>query len=134
MVADEVRKLAERTGRATSEIAQVITTIQEDADRAVGDMRSVVTRFGSIADTTREAGASIVEIRSGSDRVMGVTRDISTALQEQSSASENIARQVEIIAAMSESNSTAINGLNVTAGTMDALARTMHGQLAKFVV
>jgi methyl-accepting chemotaxis protein len=134
VVADEVRKLAERTSKATTEIAQVIGAIQSGADLAVKDMRGVVTQFSDIADTTRQAGASIQEIHTGSQNVMGVTQDISSALREQSAASESIAKQIEVIASMSESNSAAMTDVNDAAGTMNQLAQTMQSQLGKFVI
>ncbi len=134
VVADEVRKLAERTGRATAEIAEVISTIQSEADHAVGNMRGVVAQFGSVADTTREAGTSIVEIQSGSGQVMVATQDIASGLQEQSTASDSIARQIEVIASMSESNAAAMNNVNAAAGAMNGLARTMNTQLGRFAV
>jgi methyl-accepting chemotaxis protein len=134
VVADEVRKLAERTGKATTEIAEVISAIQGDAEVAVKDMHGVVSRFGDIAGTTSQAGDAITQIRAGSEEVMTVTQDISSALREQSAASDSIARQVEVIASMSESSSSAMQGVSGAAGTMDQLAQRMQTQLGRFVV
>jgi methyl-accepting chemotaxis protein len=97
-------------------------------------MRGVVSQFNDIADTTRQAGNSISEIQGGSESVMGVTQDISSALREQSSASDSIARQVEVIASMSESNTAAMNEVKGAAGSMNGLAQSMQTQLGKFVI
>ena len=40
MVADEVRKLAERTGKATKEITDMIKKIQDDTKKSVTSMET----------------------------------------------------------------------------------------------
>ena len=134
VVADEVRKLAERTSGATSEIAQVIATVQQEAEMAVGSVGGVVAKFDGIASSTREAGRAIIEMRSGSESVMNMTKDISTALEEQKAASENIAQKIEVIASMSETNAEAMNKVSLASQQMDKLSQTMHRDLARFVV
>jgi methyl-accepting chemotaxis protein len=108
VVADEVRKLAERTTSATQEIATVIGAIQGETRGAVDDMHRVVGQVTANADEARLAGETIVRIREGSQQVVEVSREIATALKEQSAASDEIARQIEKIATMSEENTTAM--------------------------
>jgi len=134
VVADEVRKLAERTSGATNEIAQVISTVQLEADKAVSSVGGVVAKFNDIASSTRAAGQAILEIRSGSEQVVNMTLDISNALGEQKTASESIAQKIEVIASMSESNSVAMNSVNSASQRMDGLSQTMHQDLSRFVV
>jgi methyl-accepting chemotaxis protein len=93
VVADEVRKLAERTTKSTTEIAAVIAAIQGETRNAVSDMHQVVSQVSNNAEGARLAGESIAQIRESSTRVVDVSSDIATALKEQSSANELIAKQ-----------------------------------------
>ena len=134
VVADEVRKLAERTTGATSEIAGVIGAIQSDTERAVHDMALVVDQASSNAEIARAAGNAIIDIQNGSSDVLKVTTDIASALSEQSSANDLIAQQVEVIATMSEKNSSALSTVRNASEEMKALAAGMHATVARFQV
>ena len=134
VVADEVRKLAERTGGATTEIAEVITAIQADTQKAVSDMAKVVALANANAEVAREAGVAIVGIQNGSDEVLNATTDIATALSEQSAANDLIAQQVEVIATMSEKNTAALSGVRQASEEMKQLSDEMHATVDRFKV
>ena len=134
VVADEVRKLAERTSGATAEIAGVIGAIQSDTERAVQNMASVVEQANNNAEIARQAGAAIIDIQNGSREVLKATTEIASALNEQSSANDLIAQQVEIIATMSEKNSSALSGVKKASEEMQHLATQMHATVERFKV
>ena len=132
VVADEVRKLAERTTISTKEIAGVISAIQSETRHAVDDMHRVVEQVTANADNVRKAGASIVQIREGSVRVVEVSSDIATALKEQSTASDVIAKQVEVISSMSEENTSAMGEAKEASRDMKRLSAEMHEMVNRF--
>ena len=134
VVADEVRKLAERTAGATTEIANVIGAIQSDTGRTVDEMTQVMNLARANAEVAREAGDSIVGIQNGSAEVMRATTDIASALSEQSAANDLIARQVEVIASMSEKNTTALGSVKQASNEMKDLAEEMHATVDRFKV
>ncbi|WP_301100768.1 methyl-accepting chemotaxis protein [Propionivibrio sp.] len=134
VVADEVRKLAERTSSSTKEIAGVISAIQSETRNAVTDMRQIVSQVTANADSARQAGEAIALIRKGSQRVVDVSSDIATALQEQTSASELIAKQVEVISSMSEENTSAMGAAKDAAAEMKRLSTQMHEMVERFRV
>jgi methyl-accepting chemotaxis protein len=134
VVADEVRKLAERTTAATAEIGDVIGAIQGETRQAVDDMHRMVDQVTANAAGARAAGESIVEIRQGSLRVVDVSADIATALKEQSAASDLIAKQVEVIASMSEENAVAMGEARDASEEMKRLSTEMHGMVVRFSV
>jgi aerotaxis receptor len=105
VVADEVRKLAERTANSTEEIAAMITNIQNGASQAVTRMESGVSRVTEGVQLAHQAGNSITAIRESANRVVFAVDDISAALNEQSSAAQTIAQNIERIAHMSDENS-----------------------------
>jgi methyl-accepting chemotaxis protein len=98
VVADEVRKLAERTGKATKEIADMIKEIQSDTEKSMSAMETGKTRVEGGVIIAEDASLSldkIVEISSfGTDMV----RRIATAAEEQSTASEQVSQSMESIA------------------------------------
>ncbi|TAK36166.1 MAG: methyl-accepting chemotaxis protein [Chloroflexota bacterium] len=97
VVADEVRKLAERTTKATKEIATMITNIQRETQLAVQAMEGgrVLTAEG--VDRANRAETALSQIVQVADRVGGMVTLIATAAEQQSSASEEINASVENI-------------------------------------
>ena len=134
VVADEVRMLAERTTISTKEIAGVISAIQTETHNAVDDMHRVVDQVTNNAKSARKAGDSIVQIREGSVRVVEVSSDIATALKEQSTASDLIAKQVEVISSMSEENTSAMAEAKEASTEMKRLSAEMHEMVDRFRV
>jgi methyl-accepting chemotaxis protein len=134
VVADEVRKLAERTTSSTQEISGMIGAIQNGTAGAVTSMQAGVARVAEGVTLSRRAGESIGRIKEGANRVQADVSDISNALREQSSASNDIARNVERIAQMSEENSAAVRGTAETARELERLASELQNEVRRFRV
>jgi methyl-accepting chemotaxis protein len=134
VVADEVRKLAERTTKATEEITHMIGTIQHSAQAAVSTMSSAVNQVGGGVALANQAGSAIIQIKEGAEQVVGVVNDISSALAEQSSASNDIAAQVEKVAQMTEENSAAAAETASAANNLQELANTMQIAVNRFKI
>ncbi len=101
VVADEVRKLAERTGKATGEITEMIKGIQNDSERAVESMEQAGKLVEDGKTKADRAGSSLNEINTMSAKVMDMIVQIATASDEQSAAAEQISRNMEEIASVS---------------------------------
>ncbi|MBK7258281.1 MAG: methyl-accepting chemotaxis protein [Ignavibacteriae bacterium] len=97
VVADEVRKLAERTTKATKEIAGMIKKIQADTTGAVASMEEGTHEVERGIDLADRAGESLKEIVGVSQKVTDMVAQIAAASEEQSSASEEISKNVEAI-------------------------------------
>ncbi|MFA9438896.1 methyl-accepting chemotaxis protein [Uliginosibacterium sp. sgz301328] len=132
VVADEVRKLAERTARATQEIGGMVAAIQSGTNRAVSAMQDGVTRVREGVQLTNQAGESMMRIRDESGRVVQSVSDISLALREQTSASTEIARNVEHIARMADENNAAVAETAQTANRLESLAHQLTTEVARF--
>jgi len=132
VVADEVRKLAERTTASTQEIAVTIHKIQDGTRNAVHSMVAGVDQVRSGMALAQQAGASIVEIESGAQRVAGVVNDITNSLREQNAASNEIARNVELIATMVESNNAAAGDAAAAAQRLEELADGLARSVGSF--
>ena len=134
VVADEVRKLAERTTKATEEITQMIGTIQHSAQAAVSTMEMAVDQVSGGVALANQAGSAIVQIKDGAEQVVGVVNDISSALAEQNSASNDIASQVEKVAQMTEENSAAAAETASAANNLQELANNMQAAVNHFKI
>ena len=132
VVADEVRKLAERTSNSTKEIALTVGKIQQGTQAAVHSMVSGVDQVQLGTRMAEQAGQSIGEIQSGSARVVAAVNDISSALKEQSAASNEIARSIEQIAQMVNANNVASENVAAAAIAMGSLADDLSASVRFF--
>ncbi len=132
VVADEVRKLAERTTLSTQEIAAMIQSVQTGTDDAVAGMAHGSTLVGEGVQMVSATGVSMERIQDGVGKVLAAIDDISTALREQSSASQLIARNVESIAEMTEETSTVIKDVSISADQLEQLAAQLKATVGEF--
>ena len=99
-----MRKLAERSGKATKEIANLINTIQQLTSRAVGAMElgtQEVETGSSLADGAGEALNQILEtIRQANQQIMS----ISEATKEISAGSDEVVKAIDNVAAKAPLN------------------------------
>jgi methyl-accepting chemotaxis protein len=94
VVADEVRKLAERTTKATKEIATMIKQIQMDTEGAVASMKEGTTEVEKGKELADKAGQSLSEIINGSQMVVDMVAQVAAASEEQSATAEQISKNI----------------------------------------
>ena len=120
VVAEEVRKLAERSAAAAREIAALI----QDSDQAMTEGRA----------TVQEAVGALGRIKVLIGQVTAKTLEIEAATVEQSQASADVARQVELGAGQAAANADASSRLSTTeaatAAASSRLIRTSEGLVA----
>jgi methyl-accepting chemotaxis protein len=97
VVADEVRKLAERTTKATKEIAEMIQSVQAETRGAVDKMQAGTQQVEKGVEVTAKAGASLKQIIGQAEHVGEMVTHIATASTEQSSATEQVNANMEQI-------------------------------------
>ena len=95
VVADEVRKLAERSAKATGEIATLIKGIQKETEAAVSSTREGSVAIEEGAQLARTAGESLSTIVGSVDRVSVQMTQIAQAADEQSRAAAQITEAVD---------------------------------------
>lgn len=134
VVADEVRELAERTTGATSEIAEMIARVQDEADEAIDAIEEGARHVEEgieMADKTGEALGMILDsTREIDDRVT----QIASANEEQSATSEEISRNVESISTVAEQTSQGVTEISRSTDELDELARRLNTLLEQFRV
>ena len=134
VVADEVRKLAERTAKATTEIASVIGTVQVETRAAVQEMEEALPLVQESVGLTKKATVSLDAIRSESTDSLTHVQEVAHATREQATASNDIARNVEQIATMADEVNAAMANTAEHAKEMDSIAQALREKVSFFKV
>jgi methyl-accepting chemotaxis protein len=132
VVADEVRKLAERTTQATIEINLMVRGIQADTRTSMAVMENSRIKVSEGVALANQATNSLSAIDAGAKRTAQSIGEIASATHEQHGASQNIARNVERISTMAESNSRSITNLSGAVHNLKDLARHFELTVAQF--
>ncbi len=134
VVADEVRKLAERTAASTQEIANMVSSVQADADKVVRRIGEVSGQVGAGVALATEAGEVLRVISEQSERTAEAMKEIAAATREQSSASQSVAQGVERIAGMAEQNADITRRADGQTHGLEVLAGQLQDNVGRFVV
>ncbi len=134
VVADEVRKLAERTTQSTLEISETVGRIQSESREAVESMNSGVLQVEAGVKSASEAGDSLQSIRDGARKVEESVVGIADALREQSTASMDIAHNVERVAQQADQNHHKAHDASLAACEMTAMAQQLRQSVSRFKI
>ncbi|MEN6079418.1 methyl-accepting chemotaxis protein [Chromobacterium piscinae] len=134
VVADEVRKLSERTAKATEQTADMIAEIQASSDLSRRNMSDTVAKVKTGLELAEQGGELIQQIRGSASQVVQVVNDISHALQEQGTASQDIARHVEQIAQVASGNAVAATQASESIQRIDEVTGNLRLSVAQFQV
>lgn len=132
VVADEVRKLAESTGEATLRIGGIIDSTKRQIDTAIDNMSNSQAQVEAGVVLTEQARDSLVKIRTETRHTVEMVKEISAATKEQSTASNEIARNVETIAQKTEENSIVIERLACSATQLEQMSSNLQNMANRF--
>lgn len=132
VVADEVRKLAERTTKATGEISQRISMVQEGSRQTADSMESSLSNVSDSVAYMKKAQAALDEIvnsiRSSADEVS----QIAAAVEEQSTTSDEITRNIGDISVSARATETSTEKLLGIFETLNRHSQSLSGMAAGF--
>ncbi|MGE5314492.1 MAG: methyl-accepting chemotaxis protein [Acidobacteriota bacterium] len=134
VVADEVRKLAERTTKATKEIAGMIKQIQKDTAGAVQSMQQgtkEVERGKALAEKSGESLRLIIE---GAEKVVDVIASVAAASEQQSASAEHISKNIEAITNVTQESAGGTQQIARAAEDLNRLTQNLQGMLGQFVL
>ncbi len=134
VVADEVRKLAERTAKATEEIAEMIKKIQKETAVSVRSMQNGKRKAEEGIQLAEKAKASLENIVRASERCLDMVQMIATATDEQSAAIDQVTTNMENIAIVSRSSQAAVEQMNQATEELARMASELRTLVSWFKV
>lgn len=124
VVADEVRKLAERTGKATKDIASVLKAIQDETLGARRSMEEAADVVRHELLSTEALASAFNNISSETENVTSLINQIAVASEEQSSTMIEVSKNIEGMHIVSEQ--TAIGVQHIAEATSQLNDLTAH--------
>ena len=118
VVADEVRKLAERSSRATKEIAALIAEVQTGTKAAVLAMKAGAAEVETGAELAEQAAGALKEIRDAADARNVVLEGMLAAVVEIRTLSADVVRATESIAEIATQTNAAAAQMGAAADTV----------------
>ncbi len=134
VVADEVRKLAEKTSRATSDIASMINAIQGEVQKAVNSMNEGAKRVEIGVEYSSNAGKALKDIVRSVDNLQSMVQQIASATEEMSSVAEQISSDIETIAIVSKETSTGSDQIAESSSDLARLATKLSDLVRQFKI
>lgn len=132
VVADEVRKLAERTTKATGEIASMVESIQSETKSAVEAMELSGGQVQAGVERTGASRASLQTIIQMSEEVGNMIMQIATAAGEQSKATDDITSSISQIAGLTQQSSSAAEETARACTDLSSLALDLQELVGQF--
>ena len=132
VVADEVRKLAERTTKATSEIETIITTLQQESEKASNEMKAsgeAVIKGVEIIEETSKAFGAVVE---GVDTAVTNTNSVVMSVSEQNLLIQDVDDKTQIIASGVEESNSAVSEVTSTVSHLQERAEQLKNIVKQF--
>ena len=134
VVADEVRKLAERTTRATTEIAEMTQTIHDETQKAVAGMRSGAQQVADGVQLVNATEETLRQINTEMGKTTEMVGEITHASYEQQSAMTELAQNVERVSNMTEQNVAVIEQTSATVTYLDGVVMRMRKAVTQYRV
>jgi methyl-accepting chemotaxis protein len=132
VVADEVRALAERTTRATREIAEMIKAIQDETRVAVLAMEDGVAEVGKGTETSRKSAEALeIVLRQIGDVALQINQ-IATAAEEQTATTGEITTNIHQITEVVHSTAKGAGETASAASQLSANAQELQDLVRTF--
>jgi methyl-accepting chemotaxis protein len=118
VVADEVRKLAERSSRATKEIAELISQVQSGTSQAVAAMARGAAEVETGAKLAERSGASLDEIASAVTETKAAVARITEAVARMNASSSDVVHSMEAVATIAYETNEAASQMGSSAAVV----------------
>ncbi|MDQ0203344.1 methyl-accepting chemotaxis protein [Pectinatus haikarae] len=148
VVAEEVRKLAEQSQMAASEIAELISSIQNETQNAVTVMQTGVDQVKEGSSVVDNAGNTfgdivgmveqIAERSESMEQIVGSlakgTEDIAATVEKIDSMSRSVSAEAETVSAATEEQTASMNEIADASRTLAQMAQELQGAVSSFKI
>ncbi|WP_231876642.1 methyl-accepting chemotaxis protein, partial [Oleiphilus sp. HI0066] len=125
VVADEVRSLAQKTQQSTTEIEDIIESVQTGAKNTAAVMNASSEVTASSADLFNKASRQLDVISDSISRISGLNLQVATAAEEQTNVSEDIARTIVEMSDLVEASTQSANQSYELSKDLDMKAQSL---------
>jgi methyl-accepting chemotaxis protein len=127
VVASEVKSLANQTAKATEEIGQQISQIQEATRQAVSAIEGITSTISGISETTTAIASAVEQQQAATQEI---AHNVQQATQGTQEVSSNILGVTEAVAETGKASQQALGMANGLASEADALSVAVQTFLA----
>ncbi|NQD35827.1 methyl-accepting chemotaxis protein [Permianibacter sp. IMCC34836] len=132
VVADEVRTLASRTQNSTQEIQHMIEALLGGTSQAVATMQRGKERVETSVQRAEAAGESLQAIVNAVQRINDMNTHIATAVEEQSTVTNEVSRNITVIGSVANELAAASSGASQTSSQLLAEAAQLNRLVGRF--
>jgi methyl-accepting chemotaxis protein len=127
VVASEVKSLATQTARATEEIAEQVSTIQNATEAVVGAFRNTGTTITEMNEIAAAISSAIVEQGAA-------TREIAGNINQAAAGTDEVSNNIASVREATNGNGESATQMLATAVTLSSQAETLRSRVDEFVV
>ncbi|MFO0754679.1 MAG: methyl-accepting chemotaxis protein [Thermodesulfovibrionales bacterium] len=129
VVADEVRKLADKTGKATQEIASMIRDVKTKADSSLDTMDSTLNGVNESIERTKKADEYLKKTIEELQRTADMVNHIAASTGQQSKVTEEVLANMERVSGSAARTKELTQNISASKDSLLSLALKMYGQL-----
>ncbi len=132
VVAEEVQRLAERSGRASNEITELVKNIQQDANSAISSMEATTQEVVAGAITADEAGKALSEIETMSQNLLTTIDQVAEDAQNEAKVAVTVANRMKTLQASTSESDLSVSQVAVALEQMKSVADNLIQSVAGF--
>lgn len=132
VVAEEVQRLADRSGRASSEITELVKNIQSDANNAITSMETTTQEVITGATLADQAGQSLDEIERISQDLYEAIERVASEATSESTVAQTVAERMNILKQATEQGDHNVSQVAIALGQMRDVVEQLDKSVAGF--
>ena len=134
VVADEVRKLAERTQKSTSEIEEIIVTLQNETESAAQEMNTAMVAVNEGVTSVEQTMNGFNIIASSISDTNNDINNVSAQISNQYNNIQMLGDNVQVVASGVEESNSAVNEVASTVTHLQEKAEKLKALVSRFQV